>query len=441
MRPAKRRPSLDDAETANAPPETAAHEHATEADRLVSLGFLASSLAHEVNNALTPMRLSLGRLTSFELSRRPMSAQRMHRIELLQDVREGVARIERIVRELCVFSHTDDATRRTVAVSEVLEMAIGLADHEIKHRARLLRDDGDVPAVAARPADLCQAILNVLINAARSIPEGEAHLNEIRVTTRADERGFAAIEISDTGKGIRPDDLPRIFDPFFTTEPAGRALGLGLALTRDVIMASGGDIDVDSVLGKGTTIRIALPPSDMEEPVMTSKPDSPPRQQSSVRQRVLIVDDDRPVAAAIALELRDHDVVVAESGREALKILRCDKDFDVILCDLDDAGDLRHRRLRRAPIDRSWLARPGGHDDGRSVHGASRGVPVEHRLANAREAVRVRSAPCARGRARPSPRARRHGRTCRWRGGRCVAAVRSHDKPGRVAPRRQRGAS
>jgi signal transduction histidine kinase/ActR/RegA family two-component response regulator len=322
------------AEAVDARPEASAHEHASEADRLVSLGFLASSLAHEVNNALTPMRLSLGRLTSFELSRRPLSAARLHRNELLQDVREGVERIERIVRELRVFSHTGDTVLRPVEISEVLEMAIGLAAQEIKHRARLVRDYGDVPSVTARPAELRQAILNVLINAARAIPEGEAHLNEIRVTTRAGEHGFAIIEISDTGKGIQSDDLPRIFDPFFTTEPAGCALGLGLAVTRDVVMANGGDIAVDSVLGKGTTIRIALPPSEMEEPAMTSVHDAPPRQTSSERMRVLIVDDDRPVAAAIALELDEHDVVVAESGREALNILRGDKDFDVILCDL-----------------------------------------------------------------------------------------------------------
>src|ERR1051325_7266302 len=84
----------------------------TEADRLASLDFLAGGVAHQINNALTPMRLSLGRLASFELSRRPLSAEQLHRIELLQDVREGVARIEQLIRELKSFSHTDDSPSR-----------------------------------------------------------------------------------------------------------------------------------------------------------------------------------------------------------------------------------------------------------------------------------------------------------------------------------------
>ncbi len=327
-----RRPASGPAETADAGPEARDRERAAEAERLVSLGFLASSLAHEVSNALTPIRLSLGRLTSFELSRRPISAQRLHRIELLQDVREGVDRIERIIRELRRFSHTDDTTRRPVEISEVLEMAIRLAAHDLKHRARLVRDYGTVPVVTARPADLCHAILNVLLNAAHAIPEGEAHLNEIRVTTRTDERGFAVIEIADTGKGIASDALPRIFEPFFTTEPAGRALGLGLAITRDIVTAEDGTIAVDTVLGRGTTIRIALPGSDGAS--VTKAADVPTGAPTDTRLRILIVDDDRPVAAAIAIELGDHDVIVAESGREALEILRNDKDFDVILCDL-----------------------------------------------------------------------------------------------------------
>lgn len=307
--------------------------HAAEVDRAVSLGFLTSGLAHQVNNALTPMRLSLGRLTSFELSRRPLSDERMHRIELLQDVREGIERVERIVNALKVFSHADDATRDTVNICEALEAAIGVAGHEIRHRAALLRDFRVVPRVTARVEDLRQVFLNLLINAVHAIPEGEAHLHEIRVATWTDERGFAAIEIRDSGTGIQPDALPRIFEPFFTTQP-GRALGLGLAVTRDIVAALGGSISVDSHVGKGTSIRITLPPSADDTPTLRVPVQQAVDRTASTRLRILIVDDDRPVAAAIALELGEHDVIVAESGREALEIIRRDKGFDVILCDL-----------------------------------------------------------------------------------------------------------
>src|SRR5262249_42507325 len=121
-------------------------------------------------------------------------------------------------------------------------------------------------------------------------------------------------------------------EPFFTTNP-GRALGLGLAVTRDLVTRLGGEIVVASVVGQGTKIRIVLPPC--REDAKTIEPPVEKR-RTFVRDRVRIPigDGDRPCAAAIALELSDHDVVVAENGREALEILRGDKAFDVILCDL-----------------------------------------------------------------------------------------------------------
>jgi signal transduction histidine kinase/CheY-like chemotaxis protein len=338
--------------------DVAAREHLTEADRVVSLGFLAGGVAHQVNNALTPMRLSLGRLVSFELSRRPLSAEQLHRIELLQDVREGVARIEQIIRELKAFSHTDGPSR-AVDVSALLEIAIGLAAHEIRHRARLVCEYATVPPVRAKPAELRQVFLNLLVNAAQAIPEGEAHVNEIRVMTRTDDRGHAVIEIRDTGTGIPADVATRIFEPFFTARSEGKGLGLGLTVSRDVVAALDGEITIDSVVGKGTTVRIVLPPCNPE--TVSSGVPNEPRPDPAVpseRRRILIVDDDRPVAAALALELADHDVVVAESGREALEILRHDKDFDVILCDLmmpEISGMDVHEALRL--VDPSLLDR------------------------------------------------------------------------------------
>lgn len=306
---------------------------ATEADRMTSLGFLTSGLGHQINNALTPMRLSLGRLTSFELSRRPLSPERMHRIELLQDVREGLERVERIVSALRVFSRVDEAPRGSIEISEALEAAIGVASHQIRHRAELLRDFRVVPRVSARLEDLRQVFLNLLINAVHAIPEGEAHVHEIHVRTWTNDVGRAAIEIRDSGVGIPMEALPRIFEPFFTTHP-GRALGLGLAVTRDIVHALGGDISVESTLGKGTAIRITLPPCEEDKRTVPMPAQLPALCATDTRKRILIVDDDRPVAAAIALELAEHDVVVAESGREALEILRRDKGFDVILCDV-----------------------------------------------------------------------------------------------------------
>ena len=303
-----------------------------EVERLVSLGFLAGGIAHEINNALTSMRLSLGRLISFEVSRRPMSSEGMHRIELLQDVREGVSRIERIARELKAFSHVEDGPVGAVDVNAELDNATRLVAHDLRHRARLVCAYSPVPAVRARASDLRRVFVNILLNAIHAIPEGAANAHEIRVVTRSDG-GRVIIEIADTGAGIPPDLAHRVFESFFTTSP-GHGLGLGLAVSRDVIAAFDGEIRIDSVAGTGTTVRIALPATSEVVGAATAADPAPASGATTVRRRILIIDDDRPVAAAIALELSMHDVVVTESGREALELLRRETDFDLILCDL-----------------------------------------------------------------------------------------------------------
>jgi two-component system, cell cycle sensor histidine kinase and response regulator CckA len=304
-----------------------------EVDRLLSCGFLAGGIAHEINNALTSMRLSLGRLVSFEASRRPQTEERKHRIELLQDIREGVARIERIARELKAFAHDDDDQPvRAIDVVAELGKATALVAHEIHHRAQLVASYEPVPPVRASGAALRKVFVNLLLNSIQSIPEGAAHTHEIRVATRTDANGRIVIEVADTGSGIPRAVANRIFEPFFTTSPS-HTLGLGLTIARDVIAALDGEIMIDSIEGTGTIVRIVLPPTTDAVAHEVAEPLSAPT-TTTVRRRILIIDDDRPVAAAIAFELAAHDVVVAESGREALELLRREASYDLILCDL-----------------------------------------------------------------------------------------------------------
>jgi two-component system, cell cycle sensor histidine kinase and response regulator CckA len=305
-----------------------------EAERLAVVGSLAGGVAHQINNALTATRLSLGRLISFELARQPMTAIRQHRLELLQDAREGLARVEHITRELKSFARLDDAPAAPLDVRGAIEAAVALAAHEIRHRARLVTDLADVPQVFGTDHGLRQVFLNLLLNAAQSLPEGEADHNEVRVASWTDAAGNAVVEVCDTGTGIAGPDLGRIFEPFFTTRPLGAGLGLGLSVCHDVVTAMRGTITAESAVGQGTRMRVVLPPAARPAVrVPTPMPVAAMRDDEGKR-RILIVDDDRPVAAAVALELEDHDVVVAGSGREAFEILRHDPGFDVVLCDL-----------------------------------------------------------------------------------------------------------
>lgn len=307
-----------------------------EADRVAALGSLAGGVAHQINNALTYVRLSLGRLISLELSRRPLTPVRLHRIELLQDVREGFMRVERVVKELKSFTKFEDAPVGPVDLVSLLDAVVHRGQQELHDRARIVAEIGTLPPARGNAAALRQVFSNLLLNAAESMPESESDRNEIRLSARADPHDRIVIEVADNGIGVAPELLPRVFDPFFTTK-SGRGIGLGLSVCHDIVTALGGAISADSVQGKGTTIRVTLPtmPLDRKTPIArprtTQSRETNPARASA---RILIVDDDRPVAAAIALELSHYDVVVADSGREALDILRRDKDFDVVLCDL-----------------------------------------------------------------------------------------------------------
>jgi signal transduction histidine kinase len=134
-----------------------------------------------------------------------------------------------------------------------------MAAHELRGRARVVEDCADIPPVQGNAARLGQVFLNLIINAAQAIAPGRAEENEIRVTARLGELGRVTVDVSDTGSGIAPEILERIFEPFFTTKPVGEGTGLGLAVCRSVVTSMGGDITVESQLGRGTTFRITLP--------------------------------------------------------------------------------------------------------------------------------------------------------------------------------------
>jgi signal transduction histidine kinase len=137
--------------------------------------------------------------------------------------------------------------------------------NEVRHRAQLVKDYGPVPLVNADEGQLAQVFVNLLVNAAQAIPEGHAETNQICVATGTDESGRAILSFRDTGAGISPELLGRIFDPFFTTKPVGVGTGLGLSICHGIVTALGGEITVESQPGKGTIVRITLPPATVEE--------------------------------------------------------------------------------------------------------------------------------------------------------------------------------
>jgi two-component system, NtrC family, sensor kinase len=253
-----------------------------QADRLASVGTLAAGVAHEINNPLAFVIANLDpidrKLSSVERAlagvqrdgaagdpdSRPLIEEACSSLvdarEMLRIAREGTERIRRIVGDLRTFSREDAEHRSLIDVRWILDSAINLAKNEITRRARLVRDYAEVPSIEANAARLGQLFLNLLVNASQAIPEGDVDGNEVRVRTGSDANGQVLVEISDTGPGIPPHIAPRIFDPFFTTKGSAMGTGLGLWICHEIVSGLGGEIAVETTVGRGTTFRVTLPP-------------------------------------------------------------------------------------------------------------------------------------------------------------------------------------
>jgi CheY-like chemotaxis protein len=204
--------------------------------------------------------------------------------------------------------------------------------------------------VIANDTRLGQVFLNLLINAAQAIGDGNVERNEIRIASRTDQQGQVVVEISDTGPGIPEKVRARIFEPFFTTKPVGKGTGLGLSICHDIIAALGGTIAVESEVDRGTLVRVTLPAVASMRPRGVSLP-APP---TSTRKRVLVIDDEAPVRRALRKSLRsEHDVVLVSCAQDALERILAGERYDLILCDLmmpEMTGvDLHEALLLRAP--------------------------------------------------------------------------------------------
>ena len=234
------------------------------AERMASVGTMAASIAHEINNPLSAvvanLELALRRLepssTSPDASA-PLAVDEL-RAEL-RDAHEAAHLVRQIVRDVRVFSRGGEDRPGPVDVRQVLDSTARMAWSEIRHRARLHKQYEDVPAVWATDAKLGQVFLNLIVNAAQAIEVGRAESNRVRLGTRTDQEGRALVEIEDSGAGIPADQLQRVFTPFFSTKPAGTGTGLGLSISSRIVKELGGELRIQSRVGRGTLVTVVLP--------------------------------------------------------------------------------------------------------------------------------------------------------------------------------------
>jgi signal transduction histidine kinase len=329
-------------------------------ERMASAGMLAAGVAHEINNplaiavvntdlianAVARLRVATGTGGSRAVS--SGSSGFLSEVqEPLTDAREALERIRDIVRDVKLFSRPDDQTTSPVDIRRVIESSIRMAWNEIRHRARIVKDFGEVPLVQANESRLGQVLLNLLVNAAQAMPEGHADLHEIRVATKTGAGGRVLIDVADTGCGIPRENLTRIFDPFFTTKPVGVGTGLGLAICHGIVTELGGRLEVESEVGKGSVFRIELPAAPAKSGVMKVAEAKAP----ATMRRILIVDDEVALARALRRRLsQHHEVTTLTSGSEALACVARGERFDAILLDVmmpDITGMEVYERLVR----------------------------------------------------------------------------------------------
>ncbi|MFA5903740.1 MAG: ATP-binding protein [Desulfobacula sp.] len=270
-----------------------------QSEKMASIGQLAAGVAHEINNPIGFIGSNLDALSGYmtdvtelislyqgltlSLKEQDRAAadpdiedrvkaisEFEERIEidylkqdipdLLKDCKEGTQRVGKIVADLKFFAHPGQDRKMAVDINKCLDSTLNVAHNELKYKAEVIREFGEIPAVEGFPQKLNQVFMNILVNAAQAIDQK----GEVRVRTEKDGEDVV-ISISDTGCGIKEEHLAKIFDPFFTTKEVGKGTGLGMNIAYNIVRDHGGTINIQSTFGEGTTFTVRLPGNDNEK--------------------------------------------------------------------------------------------------------------------------------------------------------------------------------
>jgi PAS domain S-box-containing protein len=253
-----------------------------QSEKMASIGQLAAGVAHEINNPIGFVNSNLSTLqeyvdgmlrllAAYERIEGSLVNEALQNIthlkqeinigylrgdigDLLTESLDGLERVRRIVKDLKDFSHVGELEKQSANLESGLDSTLNVVWNEIKYKAEVVKEYAGIPEINCIASQLNQVFMNLLINAVQAI---EDH-GRITIRTGHDEKNVW-VEVEDTGKGIKPEQLGKIFDPFFTTKSVGMGTGLGLSLSYGIVKKHDGRIEVKSELGKGTCFRVFLP--------------------------------------------------------------------------------------------------------------------------------------------------------------------------------------
>ncbi len=316
-------------------------ETSAQHERLAAVGQLLSGVANELNNPLASL------LAVAELEASTMAPDAAHRHAMTQ-IRDEAQRASRIVAQLLDTTTAPSGERSAVDVNRFVRAALELQGYSLRaHRISVASHlDPALPAVNAVATQLQQVIMNLLENAQDALRDWPGD-RRVRITTRSDA-GRVVVDVHDSGPGIDVSPITRVFEPGYTTHAHRLGRGLGLAVSREIIVTHGGSLLVTSASGEGTRFSIVLPAPAIAE--ISAVPDATgPGAGGDFSQRLLIIEDQETLRAAIGRYLRREgfEVDVAAGGRDALLLLESCA-YDLVLLDLrmeEMSGDEVYRAI------------------------------------------------------------------------------------------------
>lgn len=245
-------------------------------EKLAAIGQLSAGVAHEINNPIGFISSNLGSMKKYmkklceyiEASKANLPQDELSELreklkidfiledvgELVNESTEGTNRVKEIINNLKSFSRSDEAEAKETDINECIESTLKIVWNELKYKSEVIKEYGDLPSLKCYHQQLNQVFMNLLVNAAQAIEEQGI----ITIQTWADKKNIY-VAISDTGQGIKPENIDHLFEAFFTTKEVGKGTGLGLSIAHGIITKHSGTIDVESHLGTGTKFKIALP--------------------------------------------------------------------------------------------------------------------------------------------------------------------------------------
>lgn len=277
---------------------SSAQDQLMQSEKMASIGQLAAGVAHEINNPIGYIFSNIGSLEKyvdslFEMLRfyasiehqitSPESREQLKNLkeqfelayliedipELIEQSKEGIDRVRKIVQDLKDFSRVDSNLEwQWVNLHPGFDSTLNVVNNEVKYKADVVKNYGEIPDIECLPSQINQVLLNLVVNASHAM--GDERGTITLTTLREDDH--IVIRVEDNGSGIPPELLSRIFDPFFTTKPIGKGTGLGLSLSYGIIKKHHGELTVESRLGVGTCFTIRLPIQQSDKNITSESP-------------------------------------------------------------------------------------------------------------------------------------------------------------------------